>query len=421
VPALLTTLLVTLLLILLSGCSSHPAEDQSSGHRISAVQARSLEQKVLDQRARAIRQHDQTLFLRSVDHSDKRLLARQRRYFENLVQLPLATFRYQVRAAQWEGQQYLGSWGKDVRIPQVSLDIVLAGYDVLPVQRTVGFAFSFDTGKARIVSDRTAKGAPLFLGSPQPWDLVPIKAVRVGGVLGIFDSSTTTYADTLVQTVNAGIGQLDQRLPFTWSDHVVVYCVSDPQVLRSFTDVPGGSIEHLGALTFPTYTSASGHSRVASFRMLVMPSSVKAGEPFLGRITRHELSHVAIGPRDDGSPTWISEGIAEYLGAVELPRNKRIIATEALARAQQDPGGMPASSTFNDSDQEWHYALSWMAIDYIAATDGESRMWELMDAMHNDGSGTSDPAQDRVLEQVLGYDSHELALRAAARIRQIYG
>ena len=78
---------------------------------------------------------------------------------------------------------------------------------------------------------------------------------------------------------------------------------------------------------------------------------------------------------------------------------------------------MPATADFNDSDQEWHYALSWMAVDYIASTYGEGRMWELMDAMHNGGSGTRDADQDRVLDQVLGYGSLELAQRAAARIR----
>ena len=181
------------------------------------------------------------------------------------------------------------------------------------------------------------------------------------------------------------------------------------------------SSDLLGALTFPTYAAPEGRSQVASTRMLVMPTSVRAGEPFLGRITRHELSHAAIGPRDDGAPTWVSEGIAEYLGAVELPQRQRIIATEALARAQSGVDAMPTSKEFNDSDQEWHYALSWMAIDYIASTYGEGRMWELMDAMHNGGSGGADADQDRVLEQVLGFDGQELARRAAARIRSIYG
>jgi hypothetical protein len=191
-------------------------------------------------------------------------------------------------------------------------------------------------------------------------------------------------------------------------------------VLASFRDVPGGAIDHLGAMTFPTYAEDE-HSEVASTRMLLMPSSVRAGQPFLGRITRHELSHVAIGVRDDGSPTWVSEGIAEYLGAREVPVRDRIIPTAALQRAQSIDATMPASKDFNDSDQEWHYALSWMACDYIAKTFGEPRLWELMDAMHNGGEGTTDAEQDRVLDQVLGFDSHELGRRAAARIRNIYG
>ena len=41
--------------------------------------------------------------------------------------------------------------------------------------------------------------------------------------------------------------------------------------------------------------------------------------------------------------------------------------------------------------------------------------------MHNGGEGTADADQDRVLDQVLGFDSRELARRAAARIRNIYG
>jgi hypothetical protein len=155
--------------------------------------------------------------------------------------------------------------------------------------------------------------------------------------------------------------------------------------------------------------------------MLLMPSSVRAGQPFLGRITRHELSHVAIGVRDDGAPTWVSEGLAEYLGAREVPVDERIIPTAALQRARSVAATLPGSKEFNNSDQEWHYALSWMACDYIAETFGEERLWELMDAMHNGGVGTPDTQQDRVLEQVLGFDAQELALRAAARIRKIYG
>jgi hypothetical protein len=387
---------------------------------VTAAQARTQEQRILNQRVRAVRDRDLDLFLQRVDHGDQGLMARQRRYFQNLVQLPLAVLTYRVLDGKWEGQEVAPRWGDDVDIPQILLTMQLEGYDAVPVERTVGFVFSFREGRATIVSDRTSTGKALFVGAPAPWDLTAITVREDGNVLGIFDRGMRASASTVTSAVRNGIDQIDRALPFSWAGHVVVYSVQSPGVLASFTDVPGGSLDHLGALTFPTY-AGKDRSQVASTRMLMMPSSVRAGEPFLGRITRHELSHVAIGVRDDGAPAWVSEGVAEYLGARDIKQGDRIIPTSAVSRAQTEDDAMPITKTFNNTDQEWHYALSWMACDYIADTFGESRLWELVDAMHNGGDGTSDAEQDRVLQQLLGFDGSELSRRAAARIRNLYG
>ena len=393
-------------------------DDQST--RVTVEEARKQEQRILKQRVRAVLDRDVALFLRRVDHDDKALMARQRRYFRNLVQLPLATLDYRVLDQQWEGLIPAKRWGEDVHAPKVRLTMQLEGYDAIPVERTVGFVFAFPKGRGMIVSDRAGNGKPLFEGAPAPWDLTAITVREEPGVLGIFDRGTAPSAPTVTAAVRNGIDQIERALPFAWSGNVVVYNVQSSNVLASFTDVPGGTLDHLGALTFPTY-ARNAPSQVASTRLLVMPSSVRAGQPFLGRITRHELSHVAIGIRDDGAPVWLSEGIAEYLGAREIPLRDRIIPTSALTRARTEDSEMPVSHSFNDTDQEWHYALSWMACDYVADYFGESRLWELVDAMHNGGQGTPDAQQDRVLEQVLGLDSRELARRAAARIRNLYG
>ncbi len=416
---------ISVVLVLLAGLVGCGGDDQNSqvvgdDTGVTAAQAVAQEQRILNQRARAVRENNLNLFLKRVDHKDAALMARQRRYFRNLVQLPLERFGYRVTSEVWEGQPHAQRWGDDVHIPQVALTMQLQDFDAVPVQRTVGFVFSFRDGRATIVSDQTATGKPLFRGTPAPWDLTAISVREEPGVLGVFDRGTQKSAATVTAAVREGIDQIERALPFSWSAEVVVYSVQDPRVLASFRDVPGGAIDHLGALTFPTYAK-DDRSQVASTRMLLMPTSVKAGQPFLGRITRHELSHVAIGVRDDGSPAWVSEGIAEYLGAREVPVRDRIIPTSALEQAKSVDATMPVSRDFNDSEQEWHYALSWMACDYIAETFGESRLWELVDAMHNGGEGTSDADQDRVLEQVLGFDSHELGRRAAARIRNIYG
>jgi hypothetical protein len=415
---------LTLFSVLLVGCSDDAEEDtpvgQGDSAGVTATQARKQEQRILNQRTRAVRDGNLDLFLRRVDHSDKALMTRQRRYFQNLVQLPLAKLRFRVTDEQWQGLRTPKRWGSDVHVPRVRQVMQLEGYDAVPVERIVGLVFSFRKGRARIVSDRTATGKMLFEGTPAPWDLTAVTVREEPGVLAVFDRGTSASADAVTAVVRDGIDDIDRALPFTWSGRVVVYSVQSPKVLASFTDVPGGTLEHLGALTFPTYAE-SGGPQVASTRMLVMPSSVDAGQPFLGRITRHELSHIAVGVRDDGAPAWVSEGLAEYLGAREIPLRDRIIPTSALNRAQAEVATMPESQDFNNTDQEWHYALSWMACDYVAATHGEGRLWELVDAMHNGGEGTSDREQDRVLVQLLGYDGAELASRAAARIRNLYG
>jgi hypothetical protein len=378
-----------------------------------------MEQKVLDQRARAVRQDNLRLFLRAVDKRDKAFVARQKRWFANLTQLPLERFAYRVQDTAWPAAGTKRWWGHDVRVPEVTQVMELQGYDAVPVRRGVGFAFRFDGPRPRIVSDQTATGMPMT-ADPAAWDLTALTVREAGGVLGIFDRSTESSAGLVLGVVQQGMASLDRALPFSWDHHVVVFDLGDKAALSSFRDVPGGNIDQLGALSFPVRARTDGGA-LAATRMLLLPSSVRAGEPFLGRITRHELSHVAIGPRDDGAPVWVSEGIAEYLGARELPRSQQIIPTAAVSRAQLRPGAMPRSADFNGTDQEWHYALSWMACDYLAAKQGEDVLWRLMDAMHANGKGTADRFQDRVLLSVTGMDSRQLARKAAARIRAIYG
>ena len=391
----------------------------SPAARLTPQQRQAREQRVLDQRARAVREADLALFLRSVDRRDRAFVARQRRYFANLVQLPLQRFDYRVLPQQWDVTRRPG-WGRDAQVPQVDLTMQLRDLDTRPVRRTVGFAFTWAGGRPRIVSDRGAAGERMYAGAPAPWDLTAVTVRQRPGVLGVFDARTAPSADLVMSAVEQGISEVDDALPFTWPGKVVVYSVRDSAVLDSFTDVPGGSIDLLGAMTFPTY-AAPESSPVASTRMLVMAGSVAAGQPFLGRIVRHELSHVALGTRDDGAPTWLSEGLAEYLGARSVPRAQRIIPSAAVARARGGDPRLPVSGDFNGPDQEWNYALSWMAVDHLAATEGEDRVWDLVAALHAGGRGTPDDAQDGVLRRVVGLDSDELARRAAARIRSLYG
>ena len=397
----------------------------STGHDSSLLGARAPvsvadEQTLLDRRSEAVLGGDLQAFLATVDGTDARLVARQRRYFANLRQLPLQTLRYTVLKSGWPPGLRAPGWGSDVTLPQVRVATQLRGFDSVPVQRVTGFAFARKAGRTVIVSELTGAGKQFPGSNPAPWDLVRIHVRSDLDSLQLYDAGTWPESGEVAAALRAGTADVRSAIPFPWDGRAVVYVFSRPVVLNSFDGVPGGNITHLGAMTFPMY-AVLGQPAVAGIRFTLLPSSLRAGPTFLGRIVRHELTHVALGERDDGVPVWFAEGIAEYMGARQIPQDQRRIATVALVKARQGVDALPTSRGFNGDDQAWHYALSWMACDYIAATQGEPALWRLMDALHAGGAGTSDDRQDAVLQSVLGLDGAELARRADRRILRIYG
>ena len=403
---------------LLVGCSndSAPIHTTAVTGSVSPAEAQGL----LDRRARAVLRDDLRSFLATLDQTDPRLVSRQRRYFANLQALPVRRLSYTVLKSEWPAELRAKAWGARASVPQVKIATQLAGFDRMPVVRTTGFAFGRKGGKPVIISELTGAGKPFPGSSPSPWDLVRIHVRESGRTLQLYDDRTWSEADQVDNTLRRGIADIRQGLPFSWDGKVVVYVFGSQRVLDSYEGVPGGRITHLGAMTFPMY-AVLGQSAVAGVRFTLLPSSVRAGQPFLDRIVRHELTHVAIGPRDDGVPVWFAEGIAEYMGARSIPADQRRIATVAVTRARRGVSGLPSSAGFNGPDQAWNYALAWMACDWIVATDGSARLWQLMDALHASGEGTTDEDQDIVLERVLGISGAELADNAAQRILQIYG
>jgi len=401
-------------LLTTAACSSDVAYDDTGDW------ARTQQQSLLDQRAKAIRTHDLALFMSTIARGDRAFVARERRYFEGITQLPVERVQLTAMTNPWPHALVPAKLGKGAVAVRVRQLLQLRDFDAEPEVSVTGLVLAQRKGEWKVVADRTPGGRTFPGYTPQPWDVASIRVERQGEVLGVFDDDSIKYAGTLLPLVAKSIVQDQSALPFWWDGHVVVYCFARSSLLDSFRLVPGGNIRDLGAMSFPVYANTSG-TKVAGMRFVVLPASVTAGTPYLARLVRHELTHVAVGVRDDGAPTWFIEGLAEYVGARPLPRTERRIPSVAVADAAGNIGQMPSSSDFNGPDQDWHYALSWMACDYIAAKFGEARLWNLMDAFHAAHGGTPDSRQDAVLEQEIGMNSHQLAARAAARIRTIYG
>ncbi len=295
------------------------------------------EQRILNQRARAIRDNDLDLFLKRVNHRDAGLMARQRRYFKNLVQLPLADVQLSGdrravgrRAARREVGRRRPHPAGDPLHAAARLRRAAARADrrlrVLLPQRTRDAGLRPEQlRQAALSRDAVAVGPDRDQrprGARRARHLRPSYGTHGGDRdRRRARGHRPDRAGTAVQLGRPGRGlqraeperaRLVPRRPRRRDrpprgDDL-------PDVRRGRRPLPGR--------LHPDAADAD---------------SVRAGQPFLGRITRHELSHVAIGVRDDGSPAWVSEGIAEYLGAREVPQRERIIPTSALNRARRPP------------------------------------------------------------------------------------
>ncbi|MEP6814863.1 MAG: hypothetical protein ABI873_04870 [Marmoricola sp.] len=253
-----------------------------------------------------------------------------------------------------------------------------------------------------------------------PWDLAEIDVRTSPGVLGVFDPKSSSRASDAMTAVSHGITDVADVVPGDWNRTAVVYVFRDPAVLASYARVPGGNLRHLGALSFPVRGGHLGR-KVVGTRIALLPSAMDAGAGELERIVRHELTHMALGARAHGVPLWLSEGIAEYVAALPIPSPQRRIATVAVNDAEAGQVDLPDAATFNDVDQDLHYAVAWMACDELADEHGVAVLWALLDAMRRAHVGRAGLGQDAVLLAVLGIDSRQLADDAAARIRRQFG
>ena len=411
--ALLPALLLALALLagLLSSCSAIDRDTTDGPTASSDVTAEV--RGLLERRARAVRSGALAAFLGDVDDSRPAFRARQKRYFRNLQELPLARYGWRVAdGAVTETADGLRA--------EVTQRMKLRGYDAVPVTTPQALTFTRDDeGRLLLSGDRDRAFAERYAIDPAPWDLERIHVREGDGVLGIFDAGSLDAADATVAAVERGIAAVDAEVPLDWPGTVVVYALGDRTLIDSIDNLPGGDPDRLDGVAFPVRASPRNRA-LASTRFLLHPRMVDRDGELRDRLIRHELTHVALGLRDDRVPTWLSEGLAEHVSVQPVPSYRRMIARAALDRARDGVDRLPRNRTFNGPESGAHYGIAWYACEYIAATYGEDALWRLFDAMRA-GDGTREKKQDAVLRKVLGIDGHQLAQAAAGKITATFG
>lgn len=422
-------LLASFVLVLTSGCSG-PGEGDSADRerrgdgdvgRGGEGRGRALElgagrdvaralSALLDRRAAAVRAADAQAFAGGLAQREA-FRARQDQWFSNVTQLPVADFDYTLDPASLvrEGRAY---WGT------VEVTLRLEEYDARPVVTPDRYRFERIGGRFVLASVTDRAWERDHPTADQPWDLEPVEIREGDGVLGVFDAGSVAGADEILAAVENGVAAIAPRIPLPWDRRVVVYALAQPTFLGSLSGVPGGDPLAIDGLTFPVM-ARPGTVRIASTRFVLNPRLLGApGQTGEGdardRLIRHELVHVALGSRDDRIPTWLSEGLAEYLSVRTLPPAKRVISGDALDAARAGLTALPDTATFNETDSLANYGVAWWVCEAIAETYGEQMLWTLV------GELTGAVQPDAKLELLLGVSGRRLVRDAGKLMLATY-
>ena len=357
----------------------------------------------LEERATAVRDRDARGFLAGLVAGDRGLRRAQRTYFDNLTQLPLGVFEYALDPADVVRD------GEDYEVV-VELRTQLSGFDVRAVASRDRMRLRLGGAGRYVVATATDPVWQAAHGvSPQPWDRGPVVVRIVPGVLGVFDGDSVDRADALLDDVRRGITDVSAAVPFDWSRSVVVYALSDAEFLASIPDLPGGDPRTLDGVAFPVPARA-GRPALASTRFALHPRLLSHTGAGRSRLIRHELTHVALGRRDDHVPVWLSEGLAEYVSVRPLPPERRGISQSAVDAARAGFTDLPGDADFNDADARVHYGESWWACEYVATSLGEPSLWSLLGRLDDPDLDAAD--RNRVLQGWIGLGTRQLARRA---------
>ncbi|MGW5052472.1 basic secretory protein-like protein [Actinokineospora sp. NPDC004072] len=394
------------------------AGDVVRGDAVSALLAR---------RAAAVRDRDEAAFLATVDpQAEPWFREAQQDLFDNLDGVPLAHWSYAVDAADvldLTGLPDADPTAAELWAPGVELHYALRGVDSVPTARDMGYLFArrgddwylhSDTALAEL-GRRTWRG---------PWDFAPCQVVATETGLVLAHPGSQPMVDRLVRELDPAVRSVTGVWGGDWSGKVALILPDSPAEMRALVG-PDFPVESVVAVATADRVDTAANLAVGQ-RVVLSPVGARAlSVASLKVVLRHEITHVAARGRTvDGSPMWLLEGFADYVGyrdsGLTLAQGAPDLA--AQVRASGPPPGLPDDRAFRARDKELDlaYQQAWSIARFIAERFGEGELVELYRSVA--GAGPVSAAEtDALLLGAIGLDRPALLHRWREHLAEVLG
>lgn len=365
--------------------------------------------ELLRGRAEAMLHRDEKAFLASIDaYADQDFIARQRALFANLANVPLDAWSYLVRPDDTVDVSSLAaSTGADeLWAPAVDLRYAIKGADLSPTDRAMGYLFARRGSTWYLRSDTALDelGRKTWRG---PWDFAPCLVTPTGQGIVLYHPGSEPMADRLTRELDASVAAVSALWGTGWSQRVALMLPDSPEEMRALVG-PGFPVESVVAVAVADRVDAERHLVVGQ-RVVLSPSGSRAlSIASLRVVLRHEITHVAARAETvDGSPMWLLEGFADYVGyrdsGVTLAQGAPNLAD--VVRRTGPPANLPEDKDFRTQgrDLDLAYQQAWSAAKFVADRYGEETLIKLYRKLA--GAGPVSATQtDELLRTVLGID-----------------
>jgi hypothetical protein len=376
---------------------------------------------LLRRRAQAVLTHDEQSFMATVDpKADEAFLTTQRRLFTNLAGVPFDAWSYRLHADDTLDVSALKDSADELWAPAVDLRYALRGADLIPTDRPMGYLFARhgDSWYLRSDSALDGLGRRTWRG---PWDFAPclVSTTEYGIVLS--HPGSEPMVDRLVRELDSSVQAVSAVWPTSWSRRVALLLPDSPGEMRALVG-PDFPVESVVAVAVADRVDNKTRT-VAGQRVVLSPSGIRAlSVASLRIVLRHEITHLAArADTVDGSPTWLLEGFADYVGYRDSGVTLAEGAPDLAKRVRQDgpPSALPEDRAFRSSgtDLDLAYQQSWSLARYIADRWGEQTLITVYRTLAGAGP-VSATETDAMLRDVLGVDRAALVAGWQSYLRE---
>ncbi|MGW4481563.1 hypothetical protein [Rhodococcus triatomae] len=412
------------MLVAVAGGAATVLSQRPEGQPAAAAEASPFEQArrtgvqdLLNRWAKAVRSGDDAALVGLFDAgAAPEFLAAEVRRSHNLAGVPLADWGYEIGSGpETPVPSDIADrlQATDVWAPHVFLRYGIAGADTASTRKPVSLVVARRGDEWKLVSDGAL---PQYDRSTWrgPWDFGPVVARTVetdGGVSVVLGHPwQQARVDAIAAELVTAVPAVTEVWGTQWPRRALVIVAADQE---EFTQQVGE--EHSGSDIAAVSISDAvvpGATTVTGQRIVFSPTAgERLTEASRRAVLRHELTHVAARATTvDGSPMWVLEGFADYVGhrgsGATVPQIAPTVS--AAVAVHGPPVRLPSDADFAAGGERSlaAYESAWTVAEFVADRFGEDELRSLYGEL---ATGPADDAtiDDRV-RSAIGVPTQEL-------------